>query len=75
MKESKVIVEFQEEARLETQRDAVLKVLDARFGQRAREEFAPVLRAETDAGHLDRLLRLAAKATTVKQFRERFAKA
>jgi len=70
MKESKIIEEFQ----VETQREAVLKVLDARFGPRAAEEFAPLLTSVTDSERLDRLLRLAAQSPDVKRFRERFQK-
>jgi hypothetical protein len=74
MKESKIIEEFQEEARVEKGRDAILQVLDARFGRRAAKEFAPALSTVTDSDRLDRLLRLAAQSTEVKQFRDRFQK-
>jgi hypothetical protein len=74
MKESKIIEEFQEEARVETRREDILQVLDARFGPDALAEFAPLLGTITDSDHLDRLLRLAAQATGLKQFRDRFQK-
>jgi hypothetical protein len=69
MKESDIIVEFQEEARVETRRRDVLEVLDARFGAAAAKEFAPLVNAITNSGRLDQLLRLAAQAAGVKQFR------
>jgi hypothetical protein len=76
MKESKIIEEFQEEARaearLETQHEALLHVLDAKFGPTAAAEFAPLVSAITDSDRLDQLLRLAARVTALKQFRDRF---
>jgi hypothetical protein len=74
MKESKIIEEFQEEARLEKGREDVLQVLDARFGARAAAEFAPLLSTMNDSDSLDRLLRLAAKSAALKQFRDQFEK-
>jgi hypothetical protein len=74
MKESKVIEEFQEEARVDQRREYILEVLDTRFGHRAREEFAALLATVTDSSRLDRLHRMAVQATTLKQFRDRFAK-
>jgi hypothetical protein len=72
MKESKVIEEFQEEARLETRRQDVLQVLDARFGPRAAAEFAPLLQTVTDLDRLARLHRLVVQVPVLKQFRDRF---
>jgi hypothetical protein len=72
MKESKVIQEFQEEARVEQARRDIVEVLEARFGRRAAAEFAPLLNKVTKTAQLDRLLRLAARSATVEQFRERF---
>jgi hypothetical protein len=72
MKESKVILEFQEEARVETRREDVLQVLEARFGRRAAGEFAPFLKTVTEVARLSRLLRLAARASGIDQFRDRF---
>jgi hypothetical protein len=74
MKESKIIEEFQEEARLEKGREDILQVLDAKFGPRALTEFAPALQTVTDSDQLDRLLRLAAQSAALKQFRDRFHK-
>jgi hypothetical protein len=70
MKESKVIEEFQ----VETAREYILQVLDAKFGPSASSEFAPLLQAVTDRDRLARLNRLAAQATALKQFRDRFQK-
>ena len=70
MKESKVIEEFQ----VETAREYILQVLDARFGPRAAAEFAPLLQSVTDTKRLARLNRLAAQATSFEQFRDRFQK-
>ena len=68
MKESKIIEEFQ----VETQREDILKVLDAKFGSSAAAEFAPILTTVTDSERLDRLLRLAAQSPALKRFRDRF---
>jgi hypothetical protein len=72
MKESKVILEFQEEARVETYRQNVLRVLEARFGRRAATEFAPLVNNVTKTAKLDKLLGLAARSSTIDQFRDRF---
>jgi hypothetical protein len=72
MKESEVILEFQEEARVEQGRKHVLAVLEARFGRRAAAEFAPLINNVTKTAKLDRLLRLAARSSTIDQFRDRF---
>jgi len=70
MKESKIIEDFL----VEKGREDILEVLDARFGPRAPAEFAPHLTTVTDSKRLNRLLRLAAQATGLKQFRIRFQK-
>jgi hypothetical protein len=72
MKESEVILEFQEEARVEQGRKHVLAVLEARFGRRAAAEFAPLVNNITKTAKLDKLLRLAARAGGIDQFRDRF---
>jgi predicted transposase YdaD len=86
MKGSKIIEEFQEEARqearlearrearLEKAREDVLQVLDAKFGAPAQVEFALAMQAETDIDRLNRLLRLAAKTAELKQFRDQFSR-
>ena len=74
MKESKVIEEFQEEARLEARREDILQALDAKFGAAAAAEITPLLQAVTDSQRLVRLHRLAVQAGTLKQFRDRFHK-
>jgi hypothetical protein len=70
MKESEVFQEFQQEARVETCREDILLVLEARFGRRAAGEFAPFLKTVTKMARLNRLLRLAARAAALEQFRE-----
>jgi hypothetical protein len=74
MKESKIIEEFQQEARVEAQREDILQVLDIRFGARAATEFAPQLENVSDNKRLTRLHRLAVQATALKQFRDQFHK-
>jgi hypothetical protein len=74
MKESKIIEEFQEETRLETRRQDLVKVLDAKFGRRAAAEFAAPLSTVSDSDRLDRLLRLAVQSAGLEQFRDRFQK-
>jgi len=78
MKESPIIEEFQQEARVEARlekaREDILRVLKVRFGPRARAEFAPLLTTVTDSDRLDRLLELAAKSTVLKEFRDRLQK-
>ena len=71
MKESPIIEEFQQE----TKRQYILEVLDEKFGKRAAAEFTPLLADITDSGQLSRLLRLAVRSSTVKQFRDRFHRA
>jgi hypothetical protein len=75
MKESKVILEFQEEARVEARREDILAALEIRFGLPAAKEFAPALNAMTDSKRLAGLLRLALRCSTLEQFRERFPRA
>jgi hypothetical protein len=72
MKESKVILEFQEEARVEQGRKYVLDLLEAKFGRRAAAELAPLVNNVTKTAKLDKLHRLAARASTIDQFRDRF---
>jgi hypothetical protein len=72
MKESKVIQEFQEEARVEQARKYIVEVLEAQFGRRAAAEFAPLLNKVTKTAQLDRLFSLAARSAALEQFRERF---
>jgi hypothetical protein len=74
MKESQVIEEFREEARVEQGREAVLQVLGARFGRRAAAEFRPLLRTVDKLAQLNRLLRIAAQSIDLEQFRARFPK-
>jgi hypothetical protein len=62
MKESRVIQEFQEEARVEQARKYIVEVLEARFGRRAAAQFAPLLNKVTKTAPLDRLLRLTARS-------------
>ena len=54
MKESKIIEEFQEEARLEKAREYILQVLDAKFGARALAEFTAVLKNPVGLSSLTR---------------------
>ncbi len=75
MKESKIIEEFQDEARVEKGREDTLEVLDARFGPRAVAEFRPLLGSVTDNQKLTRLLRLALRCSDLEQFRRGFGKA
>jgi hypothetical protein len=75
MKESKVIEEFQEEARVEGARQFILDDLEIKFGQSAAKEFAPALNAITTSSELARLHRLALRCSTLEQFRERFPRA
>jgi len=75
MKESKIIEEFQEEARVEKGREDVLEVLEVNFGVAAAKEFAPALDAITDSDRLGRLHRLALQSSDLEQFRRRFRKA
>jgi hypothetical protein len=70
MKESEVILEFQEEARVEQGRKHVLDVLAARFGSPGRE-LAAALNAIPDSARLDRLHRLALRCFRLEQFRDR----
>jgi len=74
MKESKIIEEFQEEARVETRREDILECLQIKFGAAAAKEFAPLLNAITDSDRLNRLLRLAVQTAGLKQFRARLQK-
>jgi hypothetical protein len=74
MRESKVIEEFQEETRVETRRQAVLEVLEIKFGPPAAKEFAKALNTITDSKRLARLHRLALRCSSIEQFRDRFPK-
>ena len=74
MKESKVILQFQEEARVEAQRKDTLQVLEIKFGARAVTEFASSLDSVNDSERLSHLHRLAVQASSLKQFRDRFEK-
>jgi hypothetical protein len=74
MKESKVIEEFQEEARVETRRQDIQEALEIKFGTPAAKEFAPALNAITDSHRLARLHRLALRCSSLEQFRDRFPK-
>jgi hypothetical protein len=74
MKESKIIEEFQDEARVETRRQDILEVLEVKFGAAARE-LARALADIPDPGRLTRLLRLASRCSDLDQFRRRFPKA
>lgn len=74
MKESKVIQEFQEEARVEGARQFILDDLEIKFGAPAAKEFAPALNAITDSDRLARLHRLALRCSSLEEFRERFPK-
>jgi hypothetical protein len=71
MKESEVILEFQEEARVEQGRKHVLDVLQARFGSPG-PELTAALNSITDSARLDRLHRLALRCASLEQFRDRF---
>jgi len=74
MRESKIIEEFRTEFQVEFQREAIVKVLEAKFGPRAAAEFAPLLESVTESEQLDRLLRMAAQSRGLKDFRDRFPK-
>jgi hypothetical protein len=52
MKESKLIEEFQEEARQETRRQVVLEALGVKFGPAAAKEFGPAVNAITEINRL-----------------------
>jgi len=75
MKESKFIEEFQVEARLETHRKDILKVLEMRFGPRAVAECGAALKAVNDSARLEDLLLLAVKVKSVKQFLDQMRRA
>jgi hypothetical protein len=72
MRESKIIEEFQAEARLEGQiqahREDILAALDSRFGQEAGAQCAPLLNRITDTKRLTALLRMALRCSRLKQF-------
>jgi hypothetical protein len=74
MKESKVIEEFQEEARVEEARQFIVDALEIKFGPLAAKEFAPALNSITTSDRLARLHRLALRCSSLEEFRERFAK-
>jgi hypothetical protein len=72
LQESKFYQEIQEEARVEKGREDILQALDAKFGRAAAAEFGPILETVTDGDRLDKLLRLAAKSSRLKEFRDRY---
>jgi hypothetical protein len=74
MKESKVIEEFQEEARVEEPRRFIVDDLQIKFGPLAVKELAPALNSIPTSDRLSRLHRLALRRSSLEQFRERFAK-
>ena len=73
MKESRIIEEFQEEARVEQARKYILDALKVRFGTVDRELIA-ALNAITDLERLDRLHHFALECSGLKQFRDRLKK-
>src|SRR5262245_11687789 len=73
MRESKIIEEFQEEARVEMARQYILDELEARFGSPG-PGVATALSAITDSERLNRLHQLALQCTGLKQFRDRLKK-
>jgi hypothetical protein len=74
MKESKIIEEFQEEARLETRREDVMEDSHIKFGAAAAREFRSALQEITDSNGLARLQRLALRCAGLEEFRRRFQK-
>jgi hypothetical protein len=74
MKESKIIEEFQEEARVETRRQDILECLRVHFAPAAAREFAPALKSINDSDELGRLLRLALRCSALEQFRRHVQK-
>jgi hypothetical protein len=72
MKESRIIEEFQEEARVEKARQFILAYLRVRFGPAVAAEFAPTLNTITDSDKLDQLYELALASSGPKQFGDRF---
>jgi hypothetical protein len=74
MKESEVILEFQEEARVEAARQFILDALEIKFGLPAAKEFAPALNTITDSSRLARVHRVALRCSTLDEFRDRFPK-
>jgi hypothetical protein len=74
MRESKIIEEFQEEARVEKAREFLLADLRVRFGSAAAAEFGAAMNAITDSERLDRLHELALQCSGLKQFRDQFGK-
>jgi hypothetical protein len=70
MKESKIIEEFQAEARAEIARLFILDGLQFRFGEAAAAQCAPLLNAITDNKRLTELHRLALRCSRIKQFRD-----
>jgi hypothetical protein len=68
MRESKIIEEF----RVEKGREDILQVLEAKFGRAAAAEFGPILETVSDGDRLDKVLRLAAKSSRLKEFRDRY---
>jgi hypothetical protein len=69
MKESKIIEEFQAEARPEITRLFILDDLQIRFGEAAAAQCAPLLNAISDIDRLTELHRLALRCSRLKQFR------
>jgi hypothetical protein len=70
MKESPIIEEFQEEARVENARQFILEVLKTRFDRAAARQCAPLLNAISNSRRLTELHRLALRCSKFDQFRK-----
>jgi hypothetical protein len=73
MKESRVIEEFQEEARVELARQYILDALEARFGSPG-PDLTAALNGITESKRLNQLHQIALKCSGLKQFRDRLKK-
>jgi hypothetical protein len=68
MKDSPLYEEIKDEGRMEKAQDAVLLVLEGRFGDEAASQFSGVIRRVANLTRLRRLLRLASRCTTSAEF-------
>jgi hypothetical protein len=68
MKESAILAEFQDEARMEAKQAAVLDVLEERCGTQAAASVRKAVEGVTNLDKLSRLVRLAARCTSIEEF-------